>query len=51
MHPGRIFPGVLDQLSFRHAMILDFLVFFELMGSSDYGPANGQSWRPVPLGA
>ena len=32
-------------------MIFDFLVLFGAHVSSDYGPANGQSWRIVPLGA
>jgi hypothetical protein len=50
MHSGRIFPGLLDQLSFRY-MILDFIVLFGAHGSSDYDTANGQNWRTVPLGA
>jgi hypothetical protein len=51
MHSGRIFPGLLDQRSFRHATIHDFLVHFGAHGPSDYDTANGQSWRTVPLGA
>ena len=52
LHSGRIFPGLLDQLSFRHAIILDkILILFGTHGLSDYDTANGQSWLTVPLGA